>query len=89
MKVGPDKIHQYAISYGFGKSLGIDMPYEKTGQIPSVQWMKNKGEIWLPGYTLLMTIGQGDVEVTPLQIANFMSIFCNIKECFNFINVHS
>ncbi len=77
LKVGPEKIHQYALNYGFGNSLEIDLPYEKSGHIPSVQWMANKNEIWLPGHTFNTTIGQGDVEITPLQMANFISVICN------------
>lgn len=77
LKVGPDRIYQYALTYGFGNYLEIDLPFEKNGHIPSVQWMASKDQIWLPGYTFNTVIGQGDVEVTPLQIANLMSVICN------------
>lgn len=77
LKVGPERIHQYALYYGFGNYLEVDLPYEKEGFIPSIQWMKNKGEIWLPGNTLNTVIGQGDVAATPLQIVNYMSVLCN------------
>jgi len=75
--VGPNRINQYALSYGFNNILGIDLPFEKSGTIPSPEWMKNKGEIWQDGHTLNTVIGQGDVKVTPIQIANFMSVICN------------
>ena len=77
LKVGPDRIYQYALTYGFGNLFEIDLPFEKNGHIPSVQWMASKDEVWLPGHTLNTVIGQGDVEVTPLQIANLMSVICN------------
>ncbi len=77
LATGPVRINKYAIAYGFGSLVGIDLPYEKEGLIPSPEWMKSKGELWQDGHTLNMTIGQGDVKVTPLQIANLMSVICN------------
>ncbi len=77
LKVGPDRIYKYATSYGFGSLLGIDLPYEKEGLVPSVEWMESNGQTWLDGHTLNTVIGQGDVKVTPLQIANFMSVLSN------------
>jgi penicillin-binding protein 2 len=75
--VGPDRIGQYARSFGFGNSLGIDIPYESSGLIPTIQWKKSNNETWHLGDTLNTVIGQGDVKVTPLQIANFFSALCN------------
>ena len=77
LKVGPERLYEYAVSYGFGSLLNIDLSYEKEGRVPSVQWMKSRGKTWLPGYTLNTSIGQGDVEATPLQISNLMSVIAN------------
>lgn len=76
-KIGITKIHDYAVKYGFGNYLGIDLPSEKSGLIPSIKWMESKGERWVLGLTLISAIGQGDVKVTPLQIGNFLSVICN------------
>lgn len=75
--VGIDKISEYAKMYGFSKITGIDLPYEKEGIIPSVQWKKEQGQTWFQGDTLNTVIGQGDVKVTLLQLANLFSIICN------------
>ncbi|HPP03782.1 MAG TPA: penicillin-binding protein 2 [Spirochaetota bacterium] len=75
--VGIDKISQYAKMYGFGKITGIDLPSEKAGIIPSVQWKKEQGQTWFQGDTLNTVIGQGDVKVTLLQLANLLSVICN------------
>ena len=77
LAVGPERIYKYATMYGFGNLLNIDLPNEEKGLIPSPEWMKNKGSLWLPGNTLNTTIGQGNVQVTPMQIANFLSVICN------------
>jgi len=77
LKVGPERINKYALSYNFGSLMGIDLPYEKEGLIPSIEWMESKGQEWLDGHTLNTVIGQGDVKVTPLQILNFMSVISN------------
>lgn len=75
--VGIDKISSYARLYGFSKMTGVDLPFEKNGLIPSVQWKKEQGQTWFQGDTLNTVIGQGDVKVTLLQLANFMSVICN------------
>jgi len=77
LKIGPDKISQYAKLFGFGNVLNIDLPFEASGFIPSVKSKKENNEIWHGGDTLITVIGQGEVLVSPLQIANFMSVVCN------------
>ncbi len=60
---------------GLGQVLGIDLPGEEPGLIPTDEWkLKNVGVVWYPGDTLHMVIGQGYVLATPLQIANLISI---------------
>ena len=75
--IGIDKIEKYAKSFGLGKTTGIDLPFEAQGNIPSIQWKKSIGLTWHLGDTLNSVIGQGDVKLTPLQIANYISILCN------------
>ncbi|MCG8568509.1 MAG: penicillin-binding protein 2 [Spirochaetes bacterium] len=76
-KIGPTRINKYSKKFGFNKKTDIDLPFEKEGLIPSIEWMKEKGGDWQTGLTLIMAIGQGDVKVTPLQLANYISVISN------------
>ncbi|MFA5318360.1 MAG: penicillin-binding protein 2 [Patescibacteria group bacterium] len=76
--LGVEKITDYARLFGFGQTLGIDLPGEATGFLPSQAWKKEaKNEIWYPGDTLHLAIGQGDITATPLQIAAYTAFFAN------------
>jgi penicillin-binding protein 2 len=56
--------------FGFGKKTGIDMEGETSGLLPSQEWkMKRYQQIWYPGDTVSVGIGQGYSLVTPLQLA--------------------
>ncbi len=67
--VGEKVMGETAIKMGMGKKLGIDLPGEEDGLIPSNKWKEeNIGESWYPGDDLHMAIGQGFVLTTPLQI---------------------
>lgn len=67
--IGEKVLGDTAKKIGFGKRLGIDLPGEETGVIPDDAWkQKNIGEVWYPGDSLHMAIGQGFVLTTPLQI---------------------
>lgn len=60
---------------GLGEQLGLDIPGEVSGLIPDNEWkVKNIGDVWYPGDSLHMSIGQGFVLTTPLQILNMTSI---------------
>ncbi|MCG2686813.1 penicillin-binding protein 2 [Candidatus Parcubacteria bacterium] len=76
--LGLEKIISYAKLFGFGKKLGIDLPNEANGFLPSREWKKEiKNEDWYIGDTYHLSIGQGDLLVTPLQINNLTSILAN------------
>jgi penicillin-binding protein 2 len=76
--LGLDRIEKYLKLFGFGKETGIDLPNEKSGFVPSADWKKEvKGEDWLLGDTYHLSIGQGDLTATPLQIADFTSAIAN------------
>lgn len=69
--LGSQRLARYARLLGYGQPTGIDLPSEAAGRVPSADWkLTNFGEVWLPGDTYNMAIGQGFVLVTPLQIAN-------------------
>ncbi|MCX5700936.1 MAG: penicillin-binding protein 2 [Candidatus Omnitrophica bacterium] len=76
--VGPQPLHDYAVKFGLSKPTFIEVPYESAGFIPSPIWRKiNKFKNWFDGDTANLSIGQGDVAVTPLQIARMMAVFAN------------
>lgn len=76
--LGPEKIAAYARKFGFGSALGIDLPGEGAGFLPSKEWKKRtKNEPWYIGDTYHLAIGQGDILVTPLQIAEMTAVFAN------------
>ena len=69
-KLGIDTIARYATSLGLGSKTGIDLPNEMAGVMPSTQWeMKNYHQRYYPGNTISVGIGQGETQVTPLQLA--------------------
>ncbi len=70
VKTGVKEIVKYAKLLGLGKKTGIDLPVENSGLIPTPQWKKeNVGQDWYPGDTANLSIGQGYLLVTPLQMA--------------------
>jgi penicillin-binding protein 2 len=72
-KLGIDRISKYAASFGFGQKTGIDLPGELAGLMPSAQWkLKNYHARWYPDETLDVSIGQGAVEATPIQLARII-----------------
>jgi penicillin-binding protein 2 len=69
-KLGIDTIAKYATGFGLGQKTGIDLPNEMAGVMPSTQWeMKNFHQRYYPGNTISVGIGQGETQVTPMQLA--------------------
>lgn len=76
--LGNENIKKYANLFGLGNLTGIDIPGEKAGLIPDEAWKREvKNEPWYVGDTYHMSIGQGDVLATPLQIANYTAAVAN------------
>lgn len=72
--IGEKALADKALNLGFGKKIGIDILGEKTGLVPDPQWkQKTVDEVWYPGDTLHMAIGQGFLLSTPLQVSNLIS----------------
>lgn len=77
-KMGIDKIAHYARVLGLGQKTRIDLPGEKEGLVPDPEWKeKNRNAPWYPGETISVSIGQGPLMVTPLQIAAHTAIIAN------------
>ena len=69
-RVGIDRIAAMAGRFGLGQSVGVDLPGERAGTIPTRAWkLATIGESWQVGETLVNAIGQGFVLTTPLQLA--------------------
>lgn len=69
-RVGIDKIAEYGENLGLGKETGIDLPYEYKGLMPSTKWKaRTLRQKWMGGDTVNVGIGQGYVNMTPLQLA--------------------
>lgn len=78
LKVGVDNISRYAIEFGLGKRTGISLPHERPGVLPSSSWKrKYLGVSWYSGETLSFAVGQGYLNVTPLQLALLISAVAN------------
>lgn len=69
-RLGVDRMHAFGKHFGMGDKTNIDIPSERAGLWPSREWkQKARGLHWFPGNSLNMSIGQGDVLATPLQLA--------------------
>ncbi len=76
--LGPSRIKEYLELFGWGKKTGIDLPAEANGLIPFPDWKKEvKKENWWDGDTYNLSIGQGDIKVTPLQVASAFVAIAN------------
>ena len=76
--LGPTRIKQYLELFGWGKETSIDLPGESAGFIPDPEWkQEKKGEGWWDGDTYNLSIGQGDIMITPIQVAAAFSAIAN------------
>jgi len=78
LKLGVDRIHEMAEEIGLGKATGIDLPGEKNGLVPSSEWKKKTyGQPWFEGETVSVSIGQGAVWLTPIQLLQLSTFVAN------------
>ncbi len=76
--LGADRIGEYFKKFNLGKKLGVDLPGEVDGFVPTKEWkMEKEGSPWTIGNTYHLSIGQGYLLVTPLQVASWTSVFAN------------
>lgn len=81
-----ERLQEYARRFGFGARTGIEIPGERPGRVPDAAWLKTMHQRlpaafpyseWLPGYTINMAFGQGDLNVTPVQLATAYAAIAN------------
>lgn len=76
--LGIEKMIEYFKKYKLDQKTNIDLPYEASGFIPTPKWKEEtKNEPWTLGNTYHISIGQGDLLLTPIQIATYTSYFAN------------
>lgn len=80
--LGPERLEKYDYLFGMGQKLGIDVPAENSGMIASPEWRKAHyadpaKQAWYLGDTYHESIGQGDMAVTPLQVAMWTATVAN------------
>jgi penicillin-binding protein 2 len=78
LKLGVDRIHAMSEAIGLTKITGIDLPGEKNGLVPSTAWkQKTYGQPWYEGETVSVSIGQGAVWLTPVQLVQLSAFVAN------------
>ncbi len=76
--LGVTRIDKYLHIFGWGQKTGVDLPGESSGFVPDPQWKKNtNGENWFIGDTYHLSIGQGGLLTTPLQVASSIAAIAN------------
>lgn len=76
--LGVSRIAQYARLFGLGEQTGVELPAEATGTVPTADWKRlTFGESWSTGDTYNLSIGQGFLTVTPLQLLNVINAIAN------------
>lgn len=78
-RIGLEEWHKHMSSFGFGKPLGIDLPNEKGGNVPSPAYYDRayRGRPWKFSNIYSIAIGEGENLVVPLQMANFAATIAN------------
>lgn len=79
VKLGLERWSKYAKLFGFGRKTGIDIPEEYPGIVPSTEYYnKVYGKNgWTKGFVVSLGIGQGELSVTPLQLAQYAALLAN------------
>ena len=77
-RMGVDRIAESAKILGFGKETGIDLPGEKEGLVPTEEWSRSVRKThWYAGETISVSVGQGPLVVTPIQVAAHTALLAN------------
>lgn len=77
-RMGIERIAEYARILGFGYKTGVDLPGEREGLVPDPEWKRTVRKAdWYAGETISVSIGQGPLVVTPLQVAAHTALIAN------------
>jgi len=77
-KMGIDRLSSYMNRFGIGQKVALDMFEESPGLMPSREWKRaTRRQAWFPGETLILGIGQGYMQATPLQLAQATALIAN------------
>ncbi|MFJ9992885.1 penicillin-binding protein 2 [Pseudomonas putida] len=77
-KMGIDRLSAYMNKFGVGQKVSLDMFEESPGLMPSREWKRaTRRQAWFPGETLILGIGQGYMQATPLQLAQATALIAN------------
>jgi len=77
-KMGIDRLSSYMNKFGIGQKVALDMFEESPGLMPSREWKRaTRRQAWFPGETLILGIGQGYMQTTPLQLAQATALIAN------------
>ncbi|MGI4841617.1 MAG: penicillin-binding protein 2 [Janthinobacterium lividum] len=77
-KMGIDRLSTYLNRFGIGQKVSLDMFEEAPGLMPSREWKRvARKQVWYPGETLILGIGQGYMQATPLQLAQSTALIAN------------
>ncbi|MER2298313.1 MAG: penicillin-binding transpeptidase domain-containing protein, partial [Pseudomonas sp.] len=77
-KMGIDRLSSYMNKFGIGQKVALDMFEESPGLMPSREWKRaTRRQAWFPGETLILGIGQGYMQATPLQLAQATALIAN------------
>jgi penicillin-binding protein 2 len=77
-KLGVDRLHRYLSRFGIGRKVSLDLFEESAGLMPSRAWKRARyRQGWYPGETLILGIGQGYMQATPLQLAQATALVAN------------
>jgi penicillin-binding protein 2 len=77
-ELGVEKIDSYARDFGIGALSGIDLPEERAGLLPTPEWKEKTQHLkWVGGDTLNLSIGQGFITLSPLQMADMVALIAN------------
>ena len=83
LALGINNIADYSVTFGLGTPTGVDLPGETAGSVPTPAWkLRERGTNWVGGDTVNLSIGQGYITVTPLQIANLIAMVVNDGDIF-------
>ncbi|WP_426105966.1 penicillin-binding protein 2 [Pseudomonas sp. TWR1-1-3] len=77
-KLGIDRLSSYMNQFGIGRKVSLDMFEESAGLMPSREWKRaTRRQAWFPGETLILGIGQGYMQSTPLQLAQATALIAS------------